>query len=404
MQTADQDDPVAKKPRSEQITAPVLSLKDWCSSQQQQQHGHDDAEGSLLLDLREKSVARPATTSACSKVHPRVIPIPLKDLQARSFELPPRHISFAVLVDCDDQDTTTNSNSNNEERISSLEKARRILLGRPGSRHKPWLVTAWVVDPRLDESADCLLCRLPRTADATTKALTRKKTRSASAYQPLPRLWQPDSMVSDLLLPLLRKQLAAADASVSAQTTEIWDLGAGSGRDVCFLAEELKTEAVPGSVRVVALDQRYRTANETDTLQAFWKRRGVGDVTCCRQVQLDQVDQVITEIKEQSDTFQCLFAVRYWNRPLFERLLEQEWLPKGTIIGISQFGKPHPGAQWEFAHPKEKHVLERNELRDLFAGSRHHWKIWHDQVVSDSDHGRTLIQFVAQLVEQPSPL
>jgi hypothetical protein len=40
------------------------------------------------------------------------------------------------------------------------------------------------------------------------------------------------------------------------------------------------------------------------------------------------------------------------------------------------------------------------ELRTLFeeatypTGAR--WKICHDQVVPDSDHGRTLIQFVAQ--------
>jgi len=52
---------------------------------------------------------------------------------------------------------------------------------------------------------------------------------------------------------------------------------------------------------------------------------------------------------------------------------------------------------------QEKHVLERNELCDLFStkanedGESSHWKILHDKVAQDNDHGRTLIQFVAQL-------
>ncbi len=51
---------------------------------------------------------------------------------------------------------------------------------------------------------------------------------------------------------------------------------------------------------------------------------------------------------------------------------------------------------------KEKHVLERYELRDLFApqsstaGGAAHWKVLYDEVALDSDHGRTMIQFVAQ--------
>jgi len=52
---------------------------------------------------------------------------------------------------------------------------------------------------------------------------------------------------------------------------------------------------------------------------------------------------------------------------------------------------------------QEKHVLERNELCDLFSatpredGESSHWIILHDKVAQDNDHGRTLIQFVAQL-------
>jgi hypothetical protein len=51
---------------------------------------------------------------------------------------------------------------------------------------------------------------------------------------------------------------------------------------------------------------------------------------------------------------------------------------------------------------QEKHVLERYELRDLFvpqpstAGGAATWKVLYDEVALDSDHGRTMIHFVAQ--------
>jgi hypothetical protein len=53
---------------------------------------------------------------------------------------------------------------------------------------------------------------------------------------------------------------------------------------------------------------------------------------------------------------------------------------------------------------QEKHVLERYELRDLFvsksstAGGEANWKVLYDEVALDSDHGRTMIHFVAQRI------
>lgn len=38
-------------------------------------------------------------------------------------------------------------------------------------------------------------------------------------------------------------------------------------------------------------------------------------------------------------------------------------------------------------------MLERYELRDMFQG--HGWEILHDKVATDSDHGRSMIHFVA---------
>lgn len=46
-----------------------------------------------------------------------------------------------------------------------------------------------------------------------------------------------------------------------------------------------------------------------------------------------------------------------------------------------------------------KHVLERNELGDLFQqATAATWKVLYDDVAQDSDHGRPLIQFVAQKI------
>jgi hypothetical protein len=56
---------------------------------------------------------------------------------------------------------------------------------------------------------------------------------------------------------------------------------------------------------------------------------------------------------------------------------------------------------------QEHLVLGRTELTDIFAcanekanmqsGSNLRWKVLHDEVAQDNDHGRTLIHFVALL-------
>ena len=87
------------------------------------------------------------------------------------------------------------------------------------------------------------------------------------------------------------------------------------------------------------------------------------------------------------------------------------------VFAISHFCKPHPGASWNFDHPSEKTVLDRTTLRELFCGntggannddddkSSHsrcqgeragRWEIVFDEIATDSDHGRTMQQFVAR--------
>ena len=43
---------------------------------------------------------------------------------------------------------------------------------------------------------------------------------------------------------------------------------------------------------------------------------------------------------------------------------------------------------------QEKHVLERDELNKMFCAGIG-WSVLHDDIVQDSDHGRTLLNFVA---------
>jgi hypothetical protein len=220
-------------------------------------------------------------------------------------------------------------------------------------------------------------------------------------FQPQPRLWQPDPLIEHVLLPLLKQELAGGASAAHHKlldhnhtvnrpehsrgpttTFEIWDLGSGVGRDVAFLAEELLRHSSSATTtplfRVVGLDQRYRqkTTGDHETL-AFWKRRYCESVTECRCIDLNDIQSIETEllsgiqgaVNDDGTTtaetrrvaaVKCLYAVRYWNRALFElvaQLGRDRILEPGTIVAISQFGKPYIGALWEFAHPKVRSIL-----------------------------------------------
>ena len=290
---------------------------------------------------------------------------------------------------------------------------------------------------------------------------------------PLPRLWSPDPMIEYILLPLLNEKIRSIEHQ--SKLMEIWDIGSGLGRDVCFIAEELlyhssnnttrgENNSAPklqneSLFRIIGYDQRYRhmdaTANDhTDDTTEFWKRRHVSTVTECHCCDLNHFQMNIEGlsfrsrrkcINDETATttttttihslkrepfIGCIYAVRYWNKAFFQRLIDAGCgnvnhdsgqtlvLEVGTIIAISHFGKASEQSLWDHPHPKEAHVLGRNELRVMFTTTttttstasdksnkdmcqpparQRSWKILHDKVVCDSDHGRTLIQFVAQL-------
>jgi hypothetical protein len=411
-----------------------------------------------------------------------VVHIPHNELTHRRFELPPRHVPFAILVNPQLDCMTTRSNAHSGATNDSfLARILGLLSGdgsaveirsdhgnvsdhnvhesgkhqalRPNRLACPWNVAAILLAS--DET-----WRQARQSGVSVRQSDLNDTENEQQrvlFQPEPRLWSPDSMVEQVLLPLLvRMVLSTGDgvvnhenheqATAAARSVEIWDLGAGVGRDVCFLAEELAaahwshwrvvTSASPAMpFLIVGLDQRYRDVDQNEAIE-FWKRRRVESVTCCRCVDLNNVNMVESLLMaanldgQQSNSpvsintnrnqcfVQCFYAVRYWNQPLFAMLVRaglDRRLRCGTIVAIAQFGKPYANAPWPFPHPKEKHVLERDELRALFttaasstpptdhtgaaaaAAAVPCWNIVHDQVVLDVDHGRTLIQFVAQL-------
>ena len=280
----------------------------------------------------------------------QVIPLSINVMKERSFELPARHVEFDMLLP-----------------PSDLEVAQNFLLGtnnnKGGERpKKPWKIRHVLLDtPELWETA---------------KSLGISGQHAANF--PSPRLWEPDAMVQNVLLPLLLKQ-------ESPLRGEIWDLASGAGRDVVFLAEELKAAQKPYTV--VALDHRYN-AKQTNIVTSFFQRRGIEAETKCIRMDLSKWDDVKERITPR---LSALYMVRFW-KPAFVEALANSNLPENTLFGISHFCKPHEGASWEFDHPSERTVLERNQLSQLFCS----WNILYDEIDLDSDHGRTMIHFVAQ--------
>jgi hypothetical protein len=335
----------------------IVSLSEWWNDASWQQR-------IPLLDVRtqaeynEKRLhapphvdAFPSTTKVPSTAA-TIVHIPFTELQERSYELPPRHVLFALLLSDE----------------SHVRLCQDLLLGGGATkRQKPWRVPYAILASDRENWQQAAYLGLVKEGLPP----------SACSFRAMPRLWEPDPMVAQVLLPvLLQNSLPNKDEDEDEdkdkddgkahEISEIWDLGAGSGRDVCFLAEQLKEQlrlpqagaatTTATTTKVVGLDQRYQeTVAANEECARFWRRRGVGDMTACRRIRLEDWDEFSGElqrINHQKARVRCLFAVRFWNRPLVERLVSSPMIAPGTIFAISQFGKPSPDATWDFAHPK----------------------------------------------------
>ena len=269
-------------------------------------------------------------------------------------------------------------------------------------------------------------------------------------FVPLNRLWQPDPMVEKVLFPLLvaRKKKQHQQHNNNGNNNQrrrelkqqqvVFDLASGSARDVTFLAEELL--AVDKPYQIIAVDHRYNE-KETNIVNEFWDRRGISTVTKSVKMDLSSwtKDSLKTEImdamvaamdlsqnlnnKSQQQNQEnnnngntiiaALYCVRFWKLGLVKAIANCTSIPSETLFAISHFCKPSVGASWNFDHPNEKTVLERNELQNIFIMSHQQrdddnnddddknnnysrWEVLHDDIVLDSDHGRTMIHFVAR--------
>jgi hypothetical protein len=334
----------------------VVPLLDWWKG------SNDDASNRLpLIDLRESQENGSLDSGNAVIVH---LPFSTLNSGERSCELPPRHVKFAVLVD---------------EAEATLDEAAEF-FGRTVSQatqqsRKPWLVEEIVlVNEDLWISATLLGILID----------TSKESSGPTHFQPLARLWQPDPMIPELLWPLLKSRFQTID--LAEVPLEIWDLGSGAGRDVTFLAEQIKVHGFK-NIKLVGVDNHKGSA---DRCLPLWNHRGVSDITSNMLLDLNKVPAV--EEALGAKRIACLFAVRFWNPKLIRWLATKASLGQNTIFAMSHFCKTGP--IWTFDHPKENRVIQRDELRTLFSND---WEILHDQIASDGDeHGRTLIQFVAR--------
>lgn len=326
----------------------VVTLSHWFAKQQASNFP------TPLMDLR---TGKRVNRLSSGKLNMTLVPFSIDFLKERSFELPARHVEFAILL-----------------APSDLDKAEAFLLGsKDNSRkrpQKPWQVSDVLLEtPNFWEEAKAL------------KIYQEKTDRQDDEIFPLPRLWQPDAMVQNSLLPLLRESLSSDD--------EVWDLASGAGRDVAFLAEELVSSKTSFK-SVVGFDHRYNE-KETNIVKGFLDRRGVAEKTSV--VKMDLSSFGLVEEAMEFKSVAALLVVRFWKPLLVEALAKSDCLASGTLFAISHFCKPFDGAPWDFVHPSEKTVLERNQLHNLFHQD---WDILHDEIASDSDHGRSMIHFIAK--------
>jgi hypothetical protein len=241
----------------------------------------------------------------------------------RSCELPPRHVSFAVLTD------------------EAVLEAARTFFGATTSKatqqsRKPWLVPQVLISNE----------NLWKEASTLGILLTEKeKSEENAAFKPQPRLWQPDPMVKNVLWPLLRNQ-SFSTLTPPPHSKEICDLGSGAGRDVCFLAEQAKASNMD-CYKFVGIDNHKGSMKRC---LPFWKHRQVEEYTEARNLNLNKVAQVQDEWKNCNVA--CLYAVRFWNVKLVTCIANDEMLLPGTLFALSHFCKPYSGAPWDFDHPK----------------------------------------------------
>lgn len=319
-----------------------------------------------LIDLRPYHVYDLLPIRSIKHV---VINIPLSTIQSgeRSCELPPRYLEFAVVCEKGEQPLM-------------MKIFGASVSAATNQTREPWKVRLVIVADNFMEDE--------------VHILRLYKHDCSSSNFPFARLFYADPMIEHQLVPKLAQnydqQYIANNDDKIPWLYRIYDLGCGSGRDVAVLSEVLLAHHnlnYPKSharIKVIGIDNHKGSPQKSKSL---WKRRGVESISDSILLNLKKLDE-LDEIFQRS-TPNCVYSVRYLNRPLLKYLSKN--LPTGTIFAMSHFCKTNQFQTWDFDHPKVQSVLEREELRNTFEG----WNVEYDDIVLDSDHGRTLINFIA---------
>jgi hypothetical protein len=205
------------------------------------------------------------------------------------------------------------------------------------------------------------------------------------------------------------------NGSPGGNPLHVYDMASGAGRDVAFLAEELLCSTVSddgGQFHVTAIDHRYN-AKQSNIVQRFFERRNVREVTSVVKANLSKwgtMREILVSARNANGgadgtgdddalshdikTTDVLYCVRFLVRPLIRALASCSSLRAGTIFAISHFCVAEVDGVWPFDHPSPEMVLKRDEMKELFAANE--WDVVRDKIATDSDHGRTLLHFVAK--------
>jgi len=405
----------------------VISVSEWLNS------GSESSTNTVfplpLVDLRRESeyLKRRLCYKRIQERYPsaspssvRVVNLPLDTLVSgeRSCELPPRHVPFVVLVPIKytnefmhknkhgriERPTSTSVNKDPNENYSDEGFISNFFLASKSKATQQsrvaWKVENILLDCDCDSSKSCCSEQCIWTESSKLKIISPPE--EPLSLPPLPRLWEPDPLVQKDLFPLLTKSLDDHIKSNSSKGSklQIWDLGCGAGRDICYLAQSFQewingmrggNPSIEMNVRFVGVDNHKGSAARCLPL---WRHCLVSNITDTRMINLNNVEHFSSALSDQQ-VVMC-YSIRFLNRKLLAYITSKSCaLSKGTIYATSHFCKASDGASWLFDHPSARHVLERSELRNLFESSSL-WTVLKDEIVQDSDHGRTMIHFVAQ--------
>jgi hypothetical protein len=298
-----------------------------------------------------------------------VVNLPFEDLFRKDLnrcgEMPPRNVQFDVIFPA-------------TENVEVFSFFGQTVKKSTGTSSTPWRVRNGVVgDSRLWE-----VCFSSKSVHVVI---------NEKCSTPGPRLWQPDLLVESFLLALAAQ---LCDESLHGTSVSIFDLGSGAGRDVAFLAEELKKKGPCANVKIVGVECHKGASKRCLPL---WLNRGVAEMTALECVNLKKEDEFNRILSKYGEgTVDMMYCVRYLNRSLLKRIAvscSHEFIRPGGYFAISHFVLESDGS-FPFEHPKKSEVLARGELEELFSN----WKIVRSEEVRDNDFGRPMWHFCVQKI------